>query len=541
MRENERPLTKTLTGSIRDKIIEKFSSDRMRELRCILCCVILGVGLLIIHLKLFIYPSDDAYIHFRVAEHLLDGAGPYFNPSDPVKTTSSTVWTLGIAMVFLLVGRSVASIAFVNTIVLTAGGIFFGRLVYECTGIRAAYWLACLLYVSISLRASVGLMEVPLALLLTAAGLLLLRHGGAQGFTLLAVAAFCRPEMSLCMFVYFAYCVLQKKLSVSKVIFWSAIGALPFLLFDLYFFGTVVPHAIHAKAVVYAVTPIDTVREFVTAALPDRLLTLTFPAALQWMCLLVISGLAVVAWAMADIRVHAYAGPAFLLPLMASSLGVGVIYVASATHLHLWYVPLVLAPIAVSIVPAMVKNKPASIMLTIIASLTFGILPLQAVAASAISPILWPDFETGARVRKYLEVGEFLYRQYPKAALLTSEIGGLGYSFKGAIIDGCGLASPRALRYHPLKVPQERSSGKIGAIPANLVAEMRPELIVTYDAFGEALLRRHDIMSQYTHLVTSFYITKDMARWRAWRFRYGSFLHVLVRKDIKALSPLDGR
>jgi hypothetical protein len=515
---------------------EKHDLTRIRRLRLVLFCAILGVVLLAIHLGLFIYPSNDAYIHFRIAEHLLDGNGPYFNSSDPVKSSTSTVWTLAVTSIFFLMGRSTVWVACLNAMLLTLGGILFGRLVYEVTGIRATFWLTCLLYVSTSLRASVGLMEIPLCLFLTASGLLLLRHRQAYGFAFLAMAVFCRPEISLCLFTYLAYFFSRKEISLPRIILWTCLGALPFFLFDFYFFGTVIPQAIRAKAAVYATGPYDTLKGFVVAALPDRLVTLRLPSALQWTGLFAILGLAAIAWARTGLSMKATMGPAYLLPLTLSGLSLGILYVASATHLHLWYVPLVVSSIVVSIVPVMAKKQTASITLAFVTSLVFGISLVQGLAASAISPILWPDFETGARVRKYLEVGKWLCRQYPDANLLTSEIGGLGYSFKGTITDACDLASPQALRYHPMKVPEERSSGEIGAIPVGLVAQIRPELIVTYDAFGEALLRRPEIMSQYKHLVTSFYIAEDMARWETKRFRYGGYLHILIRKDMKAIE-----
>jgi len=76
-----------------------------------------------------------------------------------------------------------------------------------------------------------------------------------------------------------------------------------------------------------------------------------------------------------------------------------------------------------------------------------------------------------------------LFSIYPDAKLLTSEIGGLGYSFKGEIIDGMGLITPRALDYHPMSVPQQRQSGALGAIPAQMVENENPELIVSYPGF----------------------------------------------------------
>ena len=42
-------------------------------------------------------------------------------------------------------------------------------------------------------------------------------------------------------------------------------------------------------------------------------------------------------------------------------------------------------------------------------------------------------------------------------------------SFPGRILDAAGLASKDALKFHPLKIPQERERGDLGAIPPRYV------------------------------------------------------------------------
>ena len=56
-------------------------------------------------------------------------------------------------------------------------------------------------------------------------------------------------------------------------------------------------------------------------------------------------------------------------------------------------------------------------------------------------------------------------------------------------MDGAGLVSPRFLKYHPLPVPRDRSSGMIGAIPPGAVQEAQPDLIVSMEVFTEAFRR----------------------------------------------------
>jgi hypothetical protein len=98
------------------------------------------------------------------------------------------------------------------------------------------------------------------------------------------------------------------------------------------------------------------------------------------------------------------------------------------------------------------------------------------------------DFEAAARVDEYRRIGSALYSVCPNGDLMTSEIGGLGWGFHGNILDGLGLASPEAIRYHPLRVPEDRSSGMWGEIPAGFIRDRHPDMIVSYDMFAESAL-----------------------------------------------------
>ena len=54
--------------------------------------------------------------------------------------------------------------------------------------------------------------------------------------------------------------------------------------------------------------------------------------------------------------------------------------------------------------------------------------------ASINNPSAFINFTNGARVRTYLRAGKILYEEYPQATLMTTEIGGLGYSFEGKFL-----------------------------------------------------------------------------------------------------------
>lgn len=108
----------------------------------------------------------------------------------------------------------------------------------------------------------------------------------------------------------------------------------------------------------------------------------------------------------------------------------------------------------------------------------------------------YQSLEAGGRVEHYAEIVRKLYQKNPRGILLTSEIGGLRYGYRGYIADGVGLATPGARKYHPLKVPEQRQNGMIGAIPPAFVKDTMPDFIVSYPIFSKALLE-DSVLQQY--------------------------------------------
>jgi hypothetical protein len=156
---------------------------------------------------------------------------------------------------------------------------------------------------------------------------------------------------------------------------------------------------------------------------------------------------------------------------------------------------------------------------------------LSVLYASTFDPSFFSLFENNARVKVYLQVGSILNEEYPNAKLLTSEIGSLGYSFKGEILDAAGLASPEALHFHPMKIPEQRLSGAIGAIPPEYVKENMPEIIVSYDSFDQALLH-NDVISEYNVILIPAYLPDDAAYSENKTIWGSKYLRVFIRKDL---------
>ena len=163
------------------------------------------------------------------------------------------------------------------------------------------------------------------------------------------------------------------------------------------------------------------------------------------------------------------ARPAGIL-LAAFGASLGLAYVARKTFIFAWYLPLVWVPLAVGVLlwsnrkrtgPAVLSVGLTAAMLVPLFGSDLSVLPV----AMREPPGNIAGFEESARVHEYRRIGAALYQQCPTGTLMTSEIGGLGWGFRGTILDGAGLGSPEAIRYHPMRVPEERSNGSLGEIP----------------------------------------------------------------------------
>jgi hypothetical protein len=211
-------------------------------------------------------------------------------------------------------------------------------------------------------------------------------------------------------------------------------------------------------------------------------------------------------------------------------------YVAAKTMIFPWYVPLYSVPLWL-VVGKLILDSETPLIRTFLVILLMPLVASQLfnlgqVAMGAFyNPASYPDFLAGARVRQYIQVGKSLFEQYPQAPLLTSEIGGLGYGFKGYILDGAGLVTPSALAYHPLRIPEERSSGLLGAIPPAVVEKFQPDIIVSYDIFIEAFLKSN-IAQRYVRTKCRVFLEDDLRRADGRTIWNNRYLNVFISRDL---------
>lgn len=501
---------------------------------------LIAVALLIIHINLSAYAFDDAFIHFRVARNQLDAGSPYFNDGEAIKVSSSSGWVI-ILTLLLAATRWIGLESSFPLIVsiLNATALFLGMWVFvwviETIVERQLSFPERLLfqvqYLGLLLLSSWGLMETGLALLVAGWGLLLSLQSKPWGIAILALAVSIRLELSVVLGLAFVWLLVQRRFNLFHLLGYAILGMIPLVTYDLYFYHTMIPQSVLAKPVVYSISPVISFFDVLLHSLPS--LSITVGSILLFFGIGLISTQLFMLLIGFRIRKTQIGAWALLFGFWALVIAGG--YMAGHTLIFDWYRPLYMIPIVVSgaiyyYSPIDSKNTLRIFVYFVFVISTISIM--RTLLASVVNPsLLSSEFEAGSRVKTYQHVGAILYEHYSNVALLTSEIGGLGYAFKGEIQDAAGLATPDALVFHPMEVPGQRSSGSLGAIPPQYVQATMPELIVSLDIFAEAL-RRDDVISSYNQIKVPAYLPEDARLSTSPTIWWSRYLRIYIRKDL---------
>jgi hypothetical protein len=419
---------------------------------------------------------DDAYIHARIAANLLEHGYPAFNPGDHFKASSSTGYVLVIALASLLLEPALA-IRLIQAAVITVTIAAFASLAASLKVSRARLALAGAAALPTFLIAAYGGMESSILCLLWALAASADARGNERGAVLFASLAVWFRFEAVLLLALLLYARLRRE--DLKLLFW-ALPALILFALEGALYGTIVPHAIAAKSTAYAFPlPLSVAQAL---GLGERLGLLRFlgmagSAALLAMLLFPAGRL---------VRRRGEVGFGDILLVFSGALLCA--WMVGRTLIFPWYLCVLFVPAALHLLHASAvpsgsgawrRALPVALMLILGA---FGV-------AKAIEQIgIAGHPSANARVLLYLKLGSALYAHCPTCTLLSSEIGGLGYAFRGRVHDALGLADPDALRFHPMRVPQERANFSVGAIPPGYAELRDADLIVSMPRFGAAAM-----------------------------------------------------
>ena len=445
------------------------------------------------------YPFDDAYIHLRLARHLAFHGEPYFNLGERVMSGSSPLWMLLLAAGFRVSGHASVAVAIVIECVAILTLFVASEGFLACARGRSMTTLVAAFAVTVlALPSAGGLMETPLAVALFVGGLWAFR---SERFTLagllLGLAGCTRFELMVP--IIGAILLAPARRDQARVL----AGAAPVLATLAAaletFYGAIVPHTMAAKSLVYQMRYMDLLdmgpQEFGKPA-----------GAILVMLLLLATCIGLVQ-VVHDRSKHAdsFWRAAVLLggfPVMLIG-----IYLLKVPLIFPWYWTLSVCPMAlftcglasgtVGRSPSEESRgsffagfRPAVTIAMAVTAVLVGASVVSVGAAISGRLELAPWLMENARTRTYLKIGSALAVSCIGSVVAAPEIGALGWAFDGRILDGGGLASPEVLRFHPLRVPDERPMGGIGAIPGRAVAELQPDLVVSMELFAADFVQK---------------------------------------------------
>jgi hypothetical protein len=408
----------------------------------------------------FPYASEDAYITFRYARHLVEGYGLTYNPGERVMGFTSPLWTLWNALGYALTRDPVlwsrASACAADLV--TLAGLTW---LLERHASRASAWCFAVFFAAWPYFSAVtvsGMENGVLVALVVLAAVLLERRRGAAG-PVLAAAALMRPEGVVAALVLALRARARERLAALGLAAagLAALGA---------YYGTIVPQSVHAKASIYGTPGPWSGRHwwdwFVPFPLGDWPVTSEGSALFA---MAVVTAPAAVLGAAALGRARHTAPAVAVAALVAVWLG----YAALGVAYFYWYlvVPLVgVAVLAAVGLPRLVRSRAAYAALALFVAGTWTIVPglYQARAAA--------EYLGFAGTAKYLAANA---RTGEKVML--EPIGIVGYFNRLVVVDEVGLVSPR--------VAERRREG--AGWMADTIARERPEwLVVRRSALDQA-------------------------------------------------------
>jgi len=450
------------------------------------CAIIFGAYML---LRSPVLPEDDAYITFRYAKHAASGRGLVYNESQRVCGVTSPLYLL------ILTSMSFVAPSIPVDVLAVRMNVIPWAVIGALTFILLRRWLkmpllaavggACaLLDPRLIERASDGMESCCFVVWV----LLFLIGVTGQKTAFAAICAglamLTRPEgvflLALLVLVQIRH---PKKSAISIAI--SLLIIAPWVLFACWYFGTPVPHSILAKArPLYAIPP-----GFAQTQLLNQL-------GLAWLSAVLIgSAVIVVDWNLRRGADHdrpptwLSAGFFWILVLFYS--------ITNPLMFRWYYPPLYGVGLVIFVCAACAIGRGLASLLTDV----FGEAPsagIRAAAKAALSLALLygtkhayasvreelpPDRPYRLRALAYKDCAEYLSTHVQKGdRVATPEVGALGYWFDGRIIDGCGLVSPEALPYLPVR-GTPGSGAPLGALSAELVRDQRPEWVVSLPHF----------------------------------------------------------
>jgi len=420
---------------------------------------------------------DDAYIHARIARNWIESGFPTFLVGEEFKASSST----GYIIFLYLIGKLTNILFAIKIYQILAISLF----AYASAKIIFIFdkknrFLNLLLILSVTpvfLYTLYGGMETPMIIpLLMLSFIYTQQNIRIIPLLLIALTVILRIEMLAVFLLMNIFYLIEKK--YKDVLLVSTFLGIYFL-YEILLFGTIIPYAAEVKSIAYG---IPYLYSFINA-ISLNAGKLGLHIGLLILYIFLHQFLLFLNQFLTERKVNK--NRLFSLIFLGASVAILVSWIFGRTNIFPWYLAplygLLLIYALHQINFGLTQDKTNKILSIIL------IVSLGNIGGMNFITAMFMD-KTNFRTNDYQKIGNFLYDQCPTCSLVTSEIGALGWLFKGDVFDGFGLGDPKAITFHPLKVPEERSGYGIGAIPPEYIEFRNPDFIVSLPIFIEKFL-----------------------------------------------------
>ncbi len=499
-----------------------------------------------VHFSAPVYPEDDAFITYRYVDNLVAGRGLVYNPGQRLFGSSTPLYVAVLALAKVAArGAATPELAVrLNFLFYVAAGLGMALALARLVRSRALALVLAAAFVvrDDMLRISTGGMESFLFLGLVLWALWALSSDRWPLAALLAGLSFlARPEGALVALTVFVAWLVASRRRPLPVALGLAGPALAWVVFATAYYGTPVYHSLVAKArplyplpfgsgLAYALHELET---RVLGSLGPRGLPTAWHLSARTAVLALLAGAGVAgcvrrrAGEPAASRAGAVVAPA-LFGLML------LFYLVTNPLVFEWYLP-PLAGLLFLVSAAGFARLDARLPVFRVAFIAWAawvalLAPVQRVAAGGSLPDVGVAADpVRVRTAAYRQAAQWLDENLADSAIvLASEVGALGYYYRGPVLDACGLVSPEALPFLPAPA-NERRTPRDGVIPSAMVRALLPDVIVTMPTFARLSLYNQDAFWQTYAGVAQFPL--PMPVWGS------TTVDVLVRRDRIAAEP----
>ncbi|MFQ5453413.1 MAG: hypothetical protein ACE5D6_04420 [Candidatus Zixiibacteriota bacterium] len=384
------------------------------------------------------FTADDAFITFRYAENIAFGNGFVYNIGEKVLGTSTPLFTMLLSCFVVFAVKPLYASLLISLVSSGLTAVVLYRLALSLRFTRLAY-VPALFYIlwprSVPVDIS-GMETAFFTLLITAGFYYQQKQKYFYSIGLATLASLTRPEGAWLLFILIIHNGYKDKFNWRYYLAVPLLLLGPWLLFSQFYFGSVIPHSIIAKLVLY--NQVGTMSYF-----NNFLYLMAWHQQQGW--LLTVAAVGGAYW----LNKKQNYGWLELIWLT----GMILFFTFSKTHLFSWYIvpiyPLyILFGSALMVwlfetIQSLKTNK--SILLPVITVLMTGLLLAG----------LYPQMNYYRTFQNYLnsvnkEIGFYLYKKAnsEKDIIAAEDIGYIGYYSRIHILDRDGLVSPEAVPYN---------------------------------------------------------------------------------------------